>query len=154
MGKTYKTVRLAYEAKVWINELISKRNEELQAAIRDDITIELEEELFDRHKDLLNGVSVNVVLKVTNGSVIEQAVRETKEYSLQKWQEISRKMEKEIKEIKDTPVDEVTPRLYLNTDILEELENLRIKLKPNGQGLPRLSYVMKLAVFALYDKKI
>ena len=45
MPREYKTVRLSYEAKVWIDDLIIHRNKQLQLALKEDIinTSKLEE---------------------------------------------------------------------------------------------------------------
>lgn len=157
MSREYKTVRLSYEAKVWIDDLIIYRNEQLQLAFKKNMldTSELEEQLFNSKKVLLDGLSINVVLKVTNGSVIEQAYRYTvknKEHklTLKQWREFADKMEIDKKYIGNKSVETVTPRLYLNKDIIQGLENLRYELKREGRGIPRLSYIIKLVVFSYH----
>jgi len=151
MPRVYKSVRLAYEAKVWINDLIAWRAEILQNELKDGLNSRLEDEIFELNPEVLNGVSVNLVLKVTNGSVIEQAVRNTKHYDVTKWRQVARDMESAIKSIKNVNVEDITPRLYLKVDILDELERLRLKLKVDD-SIPRLSYVIKLVVFALHNE--
>ena len=151
MAREYKTVRLSYEAKVWINELILKRNTELQKEIKEGLLGKLEDKMFELNPQLLDGVSISLVLKVTNGSVIEQAVRATREYDIEKWRKVMAEMEVAKKKIQVVDVTDVTPRLYLNVEILDELEQLRYKLRADGDCLPRLSYVIKLVVFAFYS---
>ena len=157
MPREYKTVRLSYEAKVWIDDLIIYRNEQLQLALKKNMidTSELEEQLFNSKKAFLDGLSINVVLKVTNGSVIEQAYRHTVEnkenrLTLEQWREFADKMEIDKKYVGNKSVETVTPRLYLNTDIIQGLENLRYQLKREGRGVPRLSYIIKLVVFSYH----
>ena len=157
MPREYKTVRLSYEAKVWIDDLIIHRNKQLQLALKEDIinTSKLEELIFNSQKNLLDGLSINVVLKVTNGSVIEQAYRHTVEddkskLTINQWREFANKMEFDKKYMTNKEVETVTPRLYLNTNIIQGLENLRYELKHEGRGIPRLSYIIKLVVFSYH----
>lgn len=153
MTREYKTVRLSYEAKVWLNDLIKKRNGEMQKDIKEGLIDVLEKKLIDDESlfNLLNGLSVNVVLKVTIGSVIEQAVRFTRDYSEEEWNKTIIMMESAIKRIKDDDVSDITPRLYLNKEIIEELENLRLRLTSGGSRLLRLSYIIKLVVYAFHE---
>lgn len=48
----------------------------------------------------------------------------------------------------------VTPRLFLDETVLEGLEEYRYHFKSDepGKRLPRLSYIIKLVVFAFYNK--
>ena len=141
----------------WIDDLIIHRNKQLQLALKEDIinTSKLEELIFNSQKNLLDGLSINVVLKVTNGSVIEQAYRHTVEddkskLTINQWREFANKMEFDKKYVTNKEVETVTPRLYLNTNIIQGLENLRYELKHEGRGIPRLSYIIKLVVFSYH----
>lgn len=148
--RVYKTVRLAYETKLWIEQLIVARNRELQKEIRENQLIDLlENSLFDANGELLNGISINISLNVTGGSVIEQAVRYSRGFTLEEWQKIVIEMESEIKTINDVSLDDSTPRLYINQEIIIELEELQIFLKRDGGRPPRLSYIIKLVIYAL-----
>ncbi|ATC61701.1 MULTISPECIES: hypothetical protein [Streptococcaceae] len=157
MPREYKTVRLSYEAKVWIDDLIIHRNEQLQLALKENMlnTSKLEELLFNSQKKLLDGLSINVGLKVTNGSVIEQAYRKTVEdkenkLTIEQWREFADRLEIDKKHVINKDIETVTPRLYLSTDIIQGLENLRYELKREGRGIPRLSYIIKLVVFSYH----
>lgn len=157
MPREYKTVRLSYEAKVWIDDLIIHRNEQLQLALKENMlnTSKLEELLFNSQKKLLDGLSINVGLKVTNGSVIEQAYRQTVEdkenkLTIEQWREFADRLEIDKKHVINKDIETVTPRLYLSTDIIQGLENLRYELKREGRGIPRLSYIIKLVVFSYH----
>ena len=71
MARVYKTIRLAYEAKIWIDQLILRRERELKEEIKIGLTDKLETDMQEHYGDLLDGISFNVVLKVSAGSVIE-----------------------------------------------------------------------------------
>ena len=148
MGRVYKTIRLAYETKIWIDELIKKRTIELQENMRNmNLQTQLEERIFEIHKELLDGVSINVTLNVTSGSIIEQAVRGTREFTIEQWKKTAVELESAVKNIKQMDVSEFTPRIYISQDILNELEVLQIKLKEDGERIPRLSYIIKLVIY-------
>lgn len=153
MGKVYKSVRLAYEAKYWIDCLIEKRTKVLQKEIKENkIFLEIENEIFKLHEQSLDGVSVSISLNVTIGSIIEQAVRFTRNLDKKEWISISSDMETEIKKIQSNCFDDSVPRLYINEEILEELEEMRLKFKEPGKRIPRLSYIIKLVVYAFQKR--
>lgn len=156
MTRVYKTVRLAYETKLWIDELIIYREKQLQSEIKKGIVNDLEAEMQEQFSDVLDGISFNIVMKVSSGSVLEQAYRycEAQEFSDEEWSEIERRMIREIKNCDFQSETTVTPRLYLDENILDGLEQYRYKFKINEKGkyLPRLSYIIKLVVFAFLDK--
>lgn len=151
MAREYKTVRLAYEAKVWVNELIIKRNSELQSEMKNGLIEKLENQMFALNPHVLDGISFNVVLKVSVGSVLEQAVRATREYDKQRWYEIAKQMEEEKKKIQNVDVADITPRIYVSSEIWDQLECLRYLLRGEGASLPRLSYIIKLVIYAGYS---
>ncbi|HHX61170.1 MAG TPA: hypothetical protein GX707_10725 [Epulopiscium sp.] len=150
MGKVYKTVRLAHETKYWIDCIIEKRTKELQKEIKGNRIIpEIREEVFRLHEQSLDGVSISINLNVTNSSIIEQAVRFSRNISKQVWiKTIAMDMEKDIKRIQCDSFDDSIPRLHINEEILEELEKMRLDFKEAGKRIPRLSYVVKLVVYA------
>ncbi|MCY8497742.1 hypothetical protein, partial [Bacillus atrophaeus] len=152
--REYKTVRLSNEAKVWIDQLINRREHLLQSELKDGLVTRLEDDLFKRHLDKLNGVSFNVVLKVSNGSVIEEAYRNTKDLSDVKWLEKLRELESLSRTRKvENSSSTVTPRLYMDTNVMEGLEEYRkrfMTLDPEriGKRPLKLSFVIKLVVYA------
>lgn len=154
MARVYKTVRLAYETKIWLDELIEKRTVELQESMHVfQLQTKLEEELFEANKDILDGISVNVTLNITSGSIIEQAVRGTREFSNEQWYDVAMEMENAIRYVRQADVSDFTPRIYISHEILNELEALQIRLKENGERIPRLSYIIKLVIFGFKNMK-
>lgn len=55
MAKVYKTVRLAYETKIWIDKLIVYRERQLQVEIKNGLIKKLEEEIQSQFNELVNG---------------------------------------------------------------------------------------------------
>lgn len=154
MVREYKTVRLSAEAKDWIDQLIERRELLLQSNIKNGLVTRLEDDLFERHTDKLNGVSFNVVLKVSNGSVIEEAYRNTRNLSNEQWLEKLRELEglsRAKNLIQNT--SSVTPRLYMDIDVMEGLEEYRKRFmtldrERIGKRPLKLSFVIKLVVYA------
>lgn len=75
MARVYKTIRLAHEAKIWIDQLIVRRERELKEEIKNGLLDKLETDIQNHYSELLDGISFNLVLKVSAASVIEQAYR-------------------------------------------------------------------------------
>lgn len=148
--REYKTVRLAYEAKAWINGLILEREKKLQQDLKEKTIAMLEDETFENNRELLDGVSVTLALRVTAGSVIEEAFRKTQGYTDEEWAAKAIEMEAAINELDtdEVNVDSITPRLYLNTDVIDGFSQMRLRLKTANGGVARLSYCMKLVVYA------
>lgn len=158
MVKVYKTIRLAYETKIWLDKLIVYREKQLQVEIKNGLIKNLEMEIQSQFNELLNGLSLNFVLKVSSGSVLEQAYRycQMRNFSDEEWAKIEIRMKNAIKEENFQTETTVTPKLYLDEDVLDGLEYYRYKFKINepGKRLPLLSYIIKLVVFAFYDSLI
>jgi hypothetical protein len=153
LARIYKTIRLAFETKYWIDQLIEKRTELLQASIRDDKLQErIEAQLFELNNKDLDGISINISLNVTVGSVIEQAVRYSRNLSEGDWRRLAMETEAAKKSIKSTTRNDSTPRIYLSEEIYRELEDLQIVLKRvlGTERLVRISFAIKLAVYNLY----
>ncbi|MFZ4854515.1 hypothetical protein ACOYX4_16140 [Enterococcus entomosocium] len=152
MARINKTVRLAHETKLWIDELVSIKELELREELSNGLISKLEESLFNTNKEVLNGISCNVVLKVTSGSVIEQAYRNTVKYTETDWEKMRIRMESELSEVDYSKESSVTPKLYMNEEVLNGLEYYQDEWRYNepGKRLIRLSYVIKLVVFAEY----
>ena len=55
MVRVYKSVRLAYEAKVWIDELIQKKERKIKELNQDNFLNTLEQTLLSKITPLLNG---------------------------------------------------------------------------------------------------
>lgn len=155
MVRVYKTIRLAYEAKVWIDELILRRECELKEEIKNGLVNRLETDMQEFYTDLLNGISFNVVLKVSAGSIIEQAYRYCKKQNFtdDEWDKIQHLMNRTIVTENFQNESSVTPRIFLDENILDGLEEFRNHFKSDepGKRPPRLSYVIKLVIFAFYS---
>lgn len=151
MARIYKTIRFAFETKYWIDQLIRHRCEQLKKNIRENgLADRIENQLYEWNSDELDGVSVNVALNVTVGSIIEQAVRYSRNNEKEDWHKLSLEVEMAKKMIKDNKQDDFTPRLYINEQIYRELEDLQMILREEGARVPRMSFVIKLAVYNLY----
>ncbi|MTV94442.1 hypothetical protein GM529_14255, partial [Streptococcus pneumoniae] len=83
-------------------------------------------------------------------SVIEESYRNTKHYSIDEWQKLRQEMEKDIKKVNPSLETSVTPRLYLDENVLNGLDEFRYHLmKEDGATrLTRLSYIIKLVVYS------
>lgn len=158
MAKVYKTIRLAYETKIWLDRLIVHREKQLQTEIKKGYVKNLEEEIQNQFSELLDGISLNLVLKVSSGSILEQAYRycQKQNFSDEEWSKIEKRMKHAIKEENYQTETTVTPKFYLDEGILDGLENYRYRFKIDepGKRLPLLSYIIKLVVFAFYDSLI
>lgn len=151
MPRIYKTIRLAYETKYWLDQLIDRRTEQLKKSIRENgLQDRIEEQLLRMNGEELNGVSVNVSLNVTVGSVIEQAVRYSRNLTIEQWNALAGEVESAKRRIEDTSQNDVTPRIYLDQEIYRELEDMQLFLRQEGERVPRISYVIKLSAYNLY----
>ena len=118
MTRVYKSVRLAYEAKVWIDELIQEKERKIQELNKVDFLDKLEKTLLTDHYNELNGLSFNIILKASIGSVIEESYRNTRHYPIDKWQKLRQQMEADVKNVNPNLETTVTPRIYLDEDVL------------------------------------
>ncbi len=150
-ARIYKTIRFAYETKYWIDKLILFRSEQLQKSIREDGLFDrIEAILLDMTNQELDGLSINVTLNVTVGSIIESATRQSRGLTIDDWKRISSEAEIAKQQIKDSSQDDSTPRVYINEQIYRELEDLQKLLREDRPRVPRMSYVIKLAVYNLF----
>lgn len=150
MSRIYKTIRFAYETKYWIDELIRMRTDQLQKSIRENnLQDRVEDQLLNMNEDDLDGISINISLNVTAGSIIEQAVRYSRTLSIDAWNALSVEVENAKKLINNNQNDS-TPRIYISEQIYRELEDLQSSLRQEAARVPRMSFVIKLAVYNLY----
>lgn len=151
LARIYKTIRFAYETKYWIDELIRLRTDKLQKSIREKgLQHRVEEQLLNMNEDDLDGISINISLNVTAGSIIEQAVRYSRNLSIDNWNKLSGEVENAKKLINNNNKNDSTPRIYISEQIYRELEDLQSTLRQEGARVPRMSFVIKLAVYNLY----
>lgn len=148
MARIYKTIRFAYETKYWIDRLIARRTEQLQKDIRTNgLQYCIEEQLLTMNEDSLDGISINISLNVTVGSIIEMAVRSSRNLTVEQWNSLSQECEIAKRSIEDSSQNDSTPRIYISENIYRELEDLQSLLRQEGLRVPRMSYVIKLAVY-------
>lgn len=155
MPRVYKTVRLAYETKKWLNDLIATHEEQLKG---------IKESLITKYEDLLReneefkNYSPTLSVTVSSGSILEAAYNYCMSSNLSPsdWSAISEECKKTAKkEIGDLDVGSTTPRFLIGTDILEGLEKLQWELKPaNMQRNLQLNFVIKLVVFYYYKHEV
>ena len=155
MPRVYKTVRLAYETKKWLNDLIATHEEQLKG---------IKESLITKYEDLLReneefqNYSPTLSITVSSGSILEAAYNYCMNSNLSPsdWSAISEECKKtEKKEIGNLDVGSTTPRFLIGTDILEGLERLQWELKPsNMQRNLQLNFVIKLVVFFYYKHEV
>lgn len=151
MERIYKTLRISREAKYWLNKLISYYDKQLYNQLTNQNLLEnAEKMLADTFS--LEGVSINLDLNVTTGSIIDLAIRLTDSFDLQDW----RKLEDETDIASDKiPVDfedNTLPRIYFPVETLERLEYLRIYLCEDAKRGPRQTYIIKCALYNLYKQ--
>lgn len=153
MKKEYRTVRIAYETKYWLNELISAKEKKLKG--RKEMLIVKYETALRGEQDLY-GICPTLSLSVSAGSIVEAAYN----YFMNikdnlDWSSTQNQIETAKKEIStDIDVGTLTPRLYLYDDIYERLQDLRYELKPPEmqRGL-MLNYVLKVLIFLYYQNE-
>lgn len=152
MARDYLNIRLSYEAKYWIEQLQECKQQELDKHINDGLIENIENEIIEKKADLLEGVSVTTILKVSSSSIVEAAFKKTEKNSIAEWHEIMEKTPIATKNIDyQKEIGTLTPRLYLDTNIIEGLENYRItfKTEKNIRSL-KMSYIIKCVVYAYY----
>lgn len=131
----------------WENEQ-AKLNEEIRQGLID----RLEEKLLQDFYRELEGISLNLTLNITVGSVIEKAYIATKHYSESEWDILAKSM-KEFEANLDINNKGVTPRISLEIDVLRGLEDHQSEFRKlntyaEAKRAVNLSYVIKLVVYA------
>jgi uncharacterized membrane protein YheB (UPF0754 family) len=152
--KESKTVRMAAETKKWIDELVLNEQTILNEKIRQGLIESLEENLVRYFSRELAGISLNLTLNITVGSVIEKAYIATKSYSLSEWEILAKSM-KELETNLSINKKGVTPRIALEMEVLRGLEDYQLKFMKldTYAGATRavnLGYVIKLVVYAYW----
>ena len=127
------------------------RTDQLQKSIRENnLQDRVEDQLLNMNEDDLDGISINISLNVTAGSIIEQAVRYSRTLSIDAWNALSVEVENAKKLINNNNQNDSTPRIYISEQIYRELEDLQSSLRQEAARVPRMSFVIKLAVYNLY----
>lgn len=156
MIKESKTVRIAAKTKEWVDELILNEQVKLNEKIRQGLIDSLEEKLFRDFNDELTGISLNLTLNITVGSVIEKAYHATKHYSNSEWDILAKSM-KELETSLDINKKGVTPRIALDIGVLRGLEAHQLKFTElntytGAKRAVNLGYVIKLVVYGYWKK--
>jgi hypothetical protein len=152
--KESKTVRMAAETKEWVDDLIFNEQAKLNEEIRQGLIDRLEEKLLQDFYRELEGISLNLTLNITVGSVIEKAYIATKHYSESEWDILAKSM-KEFEANLDINNKGVTPRIALEIDVLRGLEDYQSEFRKlntyaEAKRAVNLSYVIKLVVYAYW----
>ena len=150
MAREYLNVRLSYEAKYWLELLQEIKQQELNKRIDNGLVEDIEKKVFEEF--LLDGVSTTIILKVSASSIIEDAFRSTEMYSVEKWKKINEKLIDTEKEIDfKKKIGTLTPRFYLDTNIIKGLEEYCITFMTDKNiRSVKLSYVIKCVIHAYY----
>ncbi|PKE10055.1 hypothetical protein [Macrococcoides caseolyticum] len=159
MTRKYLSVRLAYETKYCAEFISQKVQEQLDILVGDkenkDMETNIREYLISRD-DVLANTAITLVLKTGISTVIEQAFYQTANNSYKDWMEIEDLFNKYMDEKKiptDIDVGTLSPRLYLEEDVIQGLERYQYEFKkPSMVRVYRLSNVIKLVIFASYLK--
>lgn len=153
MARQYMNIRLSYEAKLCIEEIQSKIQEKMTDKITTDEIDEVEtivKKYLQTIDPILAGVSITNILKISTSSIIEEAYYQTEKYTPQEWVKIDELVRKaEFKS--DIEVGSLTPKLYLNTDVIEGLQQYQKDfMKESMVRVVKMSYVIKNVVYAYY----
>ncbi|PTE31611.1 hypothetical protein BUY94_12355 [Mammaliicoccus fleurettii] len=156
--RNYLNIRLSYEAKFFIEAIQTQLQESLQSSISESELPLIEQNIksFIKHqfKSLdqrsVDSISVTTILKVSSSSVIEGAFKYSSNFSLDEWRKIENEMNA-FKIDKNIAVGSLTPKLYLEKDIISALNHYQKDfMKENMIRVVRLSYVISIVVFAYY----
>ncbi|MGF2169964.1 hypothetical protein ACQUEW_00035 [Enterococcus casseliflavus] len=143
--RVYKSVRLASVTSVWVDKLITLKQEQLETEINNGLIENAENSLL-RDFPFLNGISRNISFKVSFSSIVEMCYRNTADYSNDDWDKLSQELEKMNFKVDN---ETTTPKLYLDDDIWNGLERYQRQLMgENNKRSLRLSYIIKLVIFA------
>lgn len=157
MPRVYKTVRIAYETKKWLNDIIKIYEKQLKSE-REMLIIKYEDKL--RKLPEFTNYSPTISISVSSGSIVEAAYYFCSNLNLSRsdWAEISEQAQSEAKseaKKKQLDVGSITPRLFIDAEVLEKLENMQWELKPDTmQRNLQLNYILKLVIFKYYSHVI
>lgn len=151
MERVYKTFRFSNEAKYWLNKIISYYEKQLYNQLKNQNLLENAEKLLVDNFSL-EGVSINLDLNVTTGSIIDLAIRLTDSFDLQAWRELEDETDSASDKIPINFEDNTVPRIYLPVRTLDRLEYLRIYLCEDAKRGPRQTYIIKCALYNLYKQ--
>lgn len=151
--RLYKSVRLASVTFLWLEDLIRLKELELSDSMNSGLIDKAENSLLENFP-ILNGVSRNLSLKVSISSIIEMSYRKSIDYSKDDWYHLATEMENvQATTSIDEPQYSNAQKLYLDSTVWTGLENYQQQLMgPSNKRALRLSYVIKLVIFAEWIK--
>ena len=152
-------VRLSYEAKYWLESIQAIIQEKLDAKINEWDLENLEHLTKSYLKDVdneLGATSVTLILKASASSVLEEAFERTKSLSIEEWHKLDNEMKQSISAIpKDKDVGTLSVRFFLENSTISSLESYQKEFMTSEMVRQvRLSYVLKLVIFAYYKEII
>ena len=153
MYKEYKCVRISYETKYWINQLMSYTESKLTE--ERTFLIQKYEEHLKQQEDFLHGYSPALLISVSHSSIIEAAYNYVKNINID-WQKKQTEMECIMNEMgceEKISVGTLTPQLRLRQDTWDGLEKYRCNRQVIGPtNKAALNYVIQVIVFIYYQK--
>lgn len=150
MARVYRTYRLAIETKYFIDSLLTAQSEKLFQ--RKGLQEEVETEIYKVFSDSLKGVAINLSLNVSTGSIIDWAISEFKDVNMEEFISLGSEVAKI--EIPKDYSSCVTPKLLINEDTVETIEQLQFRLRGENPRVPIAPYIIKIALFKLYKQEI
>ena len=151
MERVYKTLRFSKEAKYWLNKLISHYEKQLYHQVKNQNLLENAEKLLADNFPL-EGVSINIDLNVTVGSIVDLAIRLTDSFDLQDWRTLEDETDIASSKIPEDFEDNTLPRIYFPVNTLDRIEYLRFYLREDAKRGPRQTYIIKCALYNLYKQ--
>ena len=148
MDRVYKTFRLAYETHYWLHMLVEYQDKQLPNNILENI----ENDILNKYQ--LDGYAFFFTLNATTGTIIELAVKEAENLTLDEWNDLAIEVEKAKHNIKNFNEKFSTPKVLLSKRTIQKLEEYQINLRQDNKRVPIMPYVIKLAVYNLYKKLI
>lgn len=153
MIREYKTFRFSYDAKYMLDQLIFYYEQKLhERTVKEDLLDNITDTVMETYD--LYGVSVNLDLRITAGSVIELAVKSTNNLTLSDWKILESEVETIKKEIHNYSTEDAVPRVYIAKDTIRQLEDLHFSLREDSPRGPKIPYIIKLALYHLYKQTL
>ena len=147
--RTYKTIRIDVETKFMLNELIKYYEFEL-IKNKDEIISKYEDEINDK----LKNYSASLMLNVTVGSILSEALSYFKSSNFSNNEIL--KFKAEINSLIDIPnnisVGSITPRFFLSNKDINYINELKYELDEFKNNKSNIGYVVKFIIYVYYKK--
>ena len=151
--REFVNIRLTLAGKYIAEEIRAIVEPKLESKIDDGLIEQIEEDIYARlDKELLYGISITTHLKVSTSSIIEIATKETKDYTVAKWQEFRRYMSiRPIDTKGKTNVGTLTPRLYLDKELKKRLNEYQQSFMFKEEAVKvKISEVIAIVLYAYF----